>query len=236
MKMVSSVKFPLLSVLSGILVFFLCAISVHAQSQVEQESTAPVLGPKPAWEVLETTPSNGEQCLVCGGPVPEEMNSVALRYKGRQFYVGEPLMEDFEADPEKYLAKIQPRSALFDESQMTPEPLADGWLFFGLYALFGLLFGGASAYTAVHKGRHAVRWFFIGLSSNVVGFIAAKLSSDLAHERASMGVPSGLRKVPLTHHPVDCPDCGNHNHPSARECGGCGRELSPEMEGEVRRV
>jgi hypothetical protein len=46
----------------------------------------------------------------------------------------------------------------------------------------------------------------------------------------------GVCKTPQTHDPDPCPNCGNLNHPSARQCTRCGQKLEPRVESEVFRA
>lgn len=73
--------------------------------------------PPTEWEVLDQRPGDGEQCLVCGKRIYGE-DIVEIRYQGRTFYVGKPFLGDFEGDPARYFAKLQARSALFDEESL----------------------------------------------------------------------------------------------------------------------
>lgn len=198
------------------------------------DETAPPAAPAP-WTVLDEHPGSGEQCLVCGRRIYGE-DVVELRYKGRTFHVAEPMLGDFEEEPERYFRKLQPRAALFDEEQVRDRPLASGWLLFGLYVLAGLLCGALAAYLAVGHGRRPLPWFFAGLALNVLApaALAALPRGDLSALPA--GVPPGLAKVPTTRAPAACPVCGSPNHPAARRCSACGAALAPGAEPETARI
>ena len=111
---------------------------------------------------------------------------------------------------------------------MTP-----GWLYFGIYVLFGLVFSAVCGYLAVGRGLAPLPWFFAGLAGNV-----AALAVLLATPRGAgaADVPAGLAKVPTTHRPLPCPRCGAPNHPAAAACAGCGATLAPAVEPETVRV
>ncbi len=183
----------------------------------------------PGWVILDERPGDGEQCLVCGKRVFGE-NVFEIRYQGRTFHVGAPFLADFEGDPDQYFAKIQARSALFDEAAMQTRPMAFGWLLFDLYVLAGLICAAVCAYVAVARTLRPIPWFFAGLVGNVIA-----LAAVLAVPRGEAGlfaVPRGLRKVPTTRAPVPCPACGATNHPAAGRCSACGNELKPTVEPE----
>ena len=74
-------------------------------------------------------------------------------------------------------------------------------------------------------------YFFAGLLVNVFGFVFV-----LTRPAKSKDVPKGLVKVPDTHAPVACPNCGAANHPSASACTGCGAQLTPVYESEVSKT
>ena len=46
-------------------------------------------------------------------------------------------------------------------------------------------------------------------------------------------VPGGFTKVPLTSAPAVCPACGYENHPTAKNCSGCGNGLTPQERSEI---
>ncbi len=188
------------------------------------------------WVVLDERPGDGEQCLVCRKRVYDE-DVVEIRYKGRTFFVGKPFMGDFEADPARYFARIQARSALFDESALAAKrPMAFGWLWLGGYVLAGMLCSASSAYIAVCKGLMPLPWFFAGLFGNVAGLGLVMFVGRGDAAALPAGIPAGLAKVPTTRAPVACPSCGAANHPSAARCADCREPLTPTVTPEVGRV
>lgn len=189
-----------------------------------------------SWVVLDERPGAGEQCLVCRKQVFGE-DVVEILYKGRTFFVGKPFMGEFEADPARYFARIQARSALFDENALaTTRSMAFGWLWMGAYALAGVLCSAACAYIAVCKGLTPLRWFFAGLFGNVAGLAAVMFAQPGDAAALPAGIPAGLAKVPTTRRPSACPACGAPNHPSAGRCADCGASLTPSVQPETGRI
>lgn len=187
------------------------------------------------WQVLDRRVGEGEQCLVCGQRI-DGIDIVEVRYQGRTFFVAEPMLPQFEADPEAYFRRIQARSALFDEAAVRARPIATGWLVAGLYVLAGLICGALAAYVAVGKALAPLPWFVAGLLGNVVGLgaVIARPTGDASALPA--GVPAGLAKVATTRAPAPCPACGALNHPSAAGCASCGASLTPTVRPETERV
>ncbi len=97
-------------------------------------------------------------------------------------------------------------------------------LWFGLYILVGLIFGGLAAGTALRKGMPPVRWFFLGMIFTAP--VWAYLSICNCHG------PASGRATTLP--PLACPKCGALNHPAARGCPACGAALTPTAVSEVR--
>ncbi|MHC5024674.1 MAG: hypothetical protein ACYTGG_12340, partial [Planctomycetota bacterium] len=170
-----------------------------------------------AWEILEERPGQGEQCLVCGMRVTDE-NVVEIRYRGRTFHVGASRLDEFRADPGRYFAQLQSRTALFNEDAMRGDQMSTGWLWFGFYALAGLVCAAACGYIAICRALPPVPWFLAGLLVNViaVGVLLSRPRGDATGLPA--GIPPGLRKVPRTRRPVACEACGESNHPAAAHC------------------
>ncbi len=221
------------SIAAALLVFWLLSLA-SLQAQESLPATEKIEGPS-SWEVLGIAPGTGQKCLVCRKILNEDINAVSLRYRGREFAVGEPLMGEFEAQPDFYFSQLQPRGALFDETQSIPTPLGDGWLFLGLYVLSGLLLGGVGGYMSVHRGRSPSIGFFAGLFLNVVGVAIVFALPSVEQSSSPEGIPAGLRKVPLTHSPHRC-SCGETNHPSSTRCPACGRDLVARVKSEVGRA
>ncbi len=189
----------------------------------------------PQWVELETRPGQGEQCLVCRKRIFDE-DVVEIRYQGRTFHVGVPFFGDFKDDPERYFARLQARSALFDENAMRAPPMALGWLWLGLYVLTGLVFSAVCGYVAVSRSLSPIPWFFAGLLGNVAALVVLLFAPRGDPAVWPGGIPGGLRKVPTTRAPVACPQCASTNHPAAGRCSACGADLAPTVQSEAARV
>lgn len=188
------------------------------------------------WIIVDERPGDGEQCLVCRKRVYGE-DVVEISYKGRTFFVGKPFMGDFEADPARYFARLQARSALFDENAMPPDrQMAFGWLWLGVYVLAGLFCAAACGYLAVCKALTPLPWFFAGLFGNVAALALIMFVRRRDAATLPAGIPAGFVKVPTTRAPVPCPACGRTNHPSAGRCADCGAPLTPTVEPETGRA
>ncbi|MHC5062560.1 MAG: hypothetical protein ACYTG5_01140 [Planctomycetota bacterium] len=173
----------------------------------------------------------GEECIVCGEFI-RGGEVVELRMRGRTFYVVDALLEQFLEDPDKYFAKLQARSALFDE--VGTDVSLGSWPFWiGIYCLIGLLFSAICGYLAVTAGMPAVPWFFAGLIGNVAALFVLMAAKNRQEATAA---PPGLAKVPNTASPLSCPQCASLNHPHASACSGCGAELSPATASEASLV
>ena len=201
-----------------------------------QEPDFNIVAEPPGMSVLDQRGGQGEQCLVCDQRVFGK-DVVEVRYQGRIFHVaaGE-MFQLFINDPELYFRKLRARSALFDERSVGRSSMNWGWLGFGLYVLLGLVVGAVCGYQAVKKGLSPVPWFFAGLVGNGAVLAVLLNSADQRDARAPAGIPSGLRKVPVTYTPMVCNACGANNHPSARLCSGCGADLEPSVEPETARA
>ena len=190
--------------------------------------TAPGRAPGTRWD--QETQSGF--CLLCSRRVEAD---AALVHRGRRVWLCEgECAEHWHADPEHHSAKLEPRGALFDEST-TLADLVSGWMWFGVYVLVGLVSAGLAAYVAVGKQRAALPWFLARLFFNVLALIFL-LGKSTGSDPALEGVPRGLRKVPVTYGPRACAACGHENHPSATRCSGCGADLDPSVESEIRRA
>jgi hypothetical protein len=177
----------------------------------------------------------GERCTVGGDSLTEQ--DVALIVRGRRVPLHRLAVQEFLDHQEKYFAKFEPKSALFQED-MSPRSgtalggITYGWFLFGIYVLVGLVFSGLSAYVAITKGLNSRLHFSIGFILGPIGFLYVVTRPKAAlHE-----IPGGLVKVPSTSTPVPCPACGAMNHPTARLCIECRSTLHPVGESEVERV
>lgn len=144
---------------------------------------------------------------------------------------GSPCDVAFRSDPEKFLATLQPRGAFLGGKPS--EQAGIGWFLFGAYVLTGLIFAGLCGQLALEHGHPTLGWYLAGFFLNVVayGVLRAKRAGAV---QAPAGVPGGLGKISATYDPVLC-TCGAENHPSARQCSTCGRELKPQVNSEVAR-
>lgn len=182
-------------------------------------------------------PKWGDYCTV--GHVPlDTLQDVALIVRGRRVPLHRTMVDSFLRTQEKYFSQQQPKGALFQEELSAPQGVtlggvSSGWFLFGLYVLVALVFAGMSGYTAVSKGLPPIPNFFIGLFLSAVGYLYVLTRPAVAKKGE---IPEGLVKVALTHTPVPCAACGYQNHPSAKQCVGCGGKLQPTLQSEVARV
>ena len=179
---------------------------------------------------------NSEFCTLCGVRLTSE--DVALIVRGRRIPLCQPEVETFLNDPERHFSNRQPKSALFQEDLSAAQGTAQGgisqgWFLFGLLVLSALIFAGLSGYRALSMGLPPLAPFFIGFFLNLPGYLYV-ISRPAGKDH--MKVPKGLVKVPETVAPAACPACGEVNHPTARQCLGCGQELHPSQQSEVTRA
>lgn len=196
-------------------------------------ATAAASGPRSGGDgpvVTAEREAAGEPCAVCSRELgPGEK---AYQVKGRwiPLHDGE-CREELRARPGRLLAAIQPRGALFAESESAPSALRWGWFLAGAYVLLGLLSGALAVHMAYPRRRAAAFWFVMGLLFNLLALAVLAASS-----RPLESMPGGLGKIPVTSAPAPCPGCGATNHPAAAACAGCGRSLSAAYEPEARRA
>lgn len=177
-----------------------------------------------------------ELCTVCGARLTPE--DVALIVRGRRTPLRQAHVETFLNNLERNFSSRQPKSALFQEDLSAPPGTAQGgisqgWFLFGLLVLSSLIFGGLSGYRALSMGLPPLAPFFVGFFLNLPGFLYV-ISRPAG--QGHLKVPKGLVKVPETVAPAPCPACGEVNHPTARLCLGCGKELHPSQQSEVTRA
>jgi hypothetical protein len=216
-------KMPGLAALSYLAMFLLLPLAAQEKVTVTPTDTLPA--------------KIGERCTVCGAALDEE-SGVALIVRGRRVPLDKSMVETFMDDPQKYFTTKHPKSALFQEELSAPAGAAlggisSGWFLFGLYVLVALIFSGLSGYAAVSKGLSPIPHFFVGFFFSALGYLYV-LTRPAAVKEGE--IPDGLVKVPVTHAPVSCPQCGYANHPSAKTCANCGSKLQPQMESEVARA
>lgn len=175
-------------------------------------------------------------CTVCGATLTSE--DVTLIVRGRRNPLCQAHVETFLNNLERSFSSRQPKGALFQEDLAAPPGTAQGgisrgWFLFGLLVLSALIFGGLSGYRALSVGLPPLAPFFIGFFLNLPGFLYV-ISRPAGQGHGQ--VPKGLVKVPETVAPAPCPACGEVNHPTARRCLGCGKELAPSQQSEVTRA
>lgn len=175
----------------------------------------------------------GENCVVCGKLLAD--SDVVLWVGGQRVPLCAAQVNSFLKNQDRYLAKMQPKGALFNEGMRAPTSrgLLSGWFIGGLYILVALVFAGLSGYTAVSKGLPPMPNFFIGFFLSAFGYLYVLTRPAVTGQGE---IPSGLVKVPTTLAPVPCPACGHANHPSSTKCVGCGGKLVPITQSEVRRA
>ena len=179
---------------------------------------------------------NSELCTVCGAELTS--SDVTLIVRGRRTPLCQAHVETFLNNLERSFYSRQPRGALFQEELSAPPGTAQGgisqgWFLFGLLVLSALIFGALSGYRALSMGLPPLAPFFIGFFLNLPGFLYV-ISRPAG--QGPMKVPKGLVKVPETVAPTPCPACGEVNHPTARKCPRCGKELAPSQQSEVTRA
>lgn len=175
-----------------------------------------------------------EACIVCDGPSGPD--AIHESWKGRSVAVCRACGEAaWLADRDALFAKLQARGGLFDE-QTDDHPLVGGWMWFGLWALAGVVCAAATCYVALSKGLEPLPWLLAALAFNVIPLmlIVLKPAADLS--RLPQGVPAGLAKIATTLAPSACPKCGAANHPAATICTNCGAPLEASASSEVARA
>lgn len=191
--------------------------------------------PQTPYQVVR--PKVGDYCTI--GKVPlDTLQDVVLMVRGRRVPLHRTMVDSFLRAQEKYFSQQQPKGALFQEELHAPAgsavaAISAGWFLFGLYVLAALVFAGLSGYTAITKGLPPIPNFFIGFFLSAFGYIYV-LTRPAAAKAGE--IPAGLVKVPATYRPVPCAACGYNNHPSARQCVGCGGKLEPLLQSEVARA
>jgi hypothetical protein len=167
----------------------------------------------------------GEICLVCNDRVSSHDECYLV--DGQRIVVHASVCNGkFLSHPGQYMAALRPNDILFG---VFHSRVPAGWFWAGVYVLLGLVFGGLSAHRAIATGRAPLRWFLAGLLVSVAAYFYLLIARPVA----AVALPPGLHKVPLTRDPLSCPNCGYGNHPSARRCSHCGRDLTPAVSSEV---
>jgi ribosomal protein L37E len=177
-------------------------------------------------------------CIVCDGPAGAD--AIRETWKGRTVTICRACgAEAWRADRDALFAKLQARGVLFDEQtdeRRGDRAMASGWMWFGIWALAGVVCAAAASYVALTKGIAPLPWMLAALAFNVVplALVVLKPAADLS--RLPQGVPSGLAKIATTRASVACVKCGAANHPTATRCAACGTPLAASGESEAARV
>ena len=178
--------------------------------------------------------TSDDACIVCDGPAGPD--AIQESWKGRTVAVCRKCGEAaWLADRDVLFAKRQARGGLFDE-QTDEHSLAGGWMWFGLWALAGVVCAAATTYLALTKGIEPLPWLLAALAFNVVPLVLIVLKPAADLSSLPQGVPAGLAKIATTLAPIACPECGAANHPTATRCLNCGSPLESHGESEVART
>jgi len=173
----------------------------------------------------------GDRCVVCNTRLSEE-DKVYL-VEGQRVGIMESMEPELFSEPWAYIGRLKPRGGLFGGEMAPAEGAGYGWLFLGAYALLGVVFSGLCAHRALNAGAPPIRWFLAGFFFNAAAYVWLVCRGP----KPQAGGPySGCRKIHSTAEPQECPDCGKLNHPSARECLGCGKALEPQSLSEASRL
>ncbi len=235
---------------AAVLAFWTC-IAVPGNARV----VAATASPSPAAPAR----LDQEPCIACGGAV--DADAIHEIYRGRTVTVCSAGCGDYWKDhKDELFTKLQARGALFDEGAVAngggadverrdanatgasrPDTVAQGslfsgWMWFGCYVVVGLVGGAICSYVALGKGLAPVPWLLAGLAFNVGAIVAVLRCPRGDLSALPHGVPGGLAKIPTTHAPVACGQCGGANHPTARACVSCGTALDGAVESESARA
>jgi hypothetical protein len=171
---------------------------------------------------------DGETCHICNGKVGKGDAAYLASGQRVALHAADCCEGKFLKDSQVHTASLRPNS--IQAVAVAGVGLASRWMWFGIYVLAGLVFGGFTAHLAVRKGYSPAGWFLRGFV--LLGGAYLYLCRKPARPGAS-SAPVGLAKVPLTSQPVACPACGEPNHPSASQCLACGGRMLPRVASEV---
>ncbi len=161
-----------------------------------------------------------DRCILSNKPL-NPLEDVVLEIKGVRFPFKKDALPMFLTNPDKYVGKFLPRSALVHDEMEDYKALPLILFYIGIYVLLGLIFGALTSKKAISKGKSAFYWFFMGFVTNILGYILISL-----YRSVPVGeFPHGLHKIPVTTQPKICPQCRSENHPSKDICYECGARL-----------
>jgi hypothetical protein len=220
----------------GIAIFLLLCAGTSLWAR--QEQTAPeivkeqelVINGEPVRMIQH---QGGALCVVCGNAIHAHDRMYLIH--GQRVAVhglGSPCDIAFRKNAEKFLAALQPHGAFLGGEPARNISL--GWFYAGMYVLAGLIFAGLCGQRALERGHPQLQWFLAGLFLNVMAYALLRMKAP-QQVVAPAGVPAGLAKIASTYDPVTCV-CGAENHPAAKQCSTCGRELKPQVVSEVERA
>ncbi len=212
----------------------------QARGVTPQEQTAQEAGKLPGeirledgTKVARGTPKPGDICIFCNHAIDE--HDAVFSVRGHRLPVHLREMEARVGEQlTRFVARLEPRSALFRVSERTSARSAF-WLLAGSYVLLALIFAALSSQRALMKGYSPSRWLALGLLFHVFAY-GVLLALPGRRIQAPAGLPKGLKKIAATYQPVACPKCGEGNHPSATKCTGCGGTLVARIGSEVGRA
>ena len=135
-------------------VFILLALPAYAQEKLSSHGLE--------YSVTEVRP--GDHCIVSGKMLGQD--DICIMVEGSSVQMKREDLDIFLQNPERYFARLQPKSALFTEDMGQGKPLNLSWFFFGVYVLAGLVFSALTSHTAVAKLLSPIPWFFAVLLIN----------------------------------------------------------------------
>lgn len=125
-----------------VLLLIVAALSLMAQE-------VRILGPFPA--------KDGETCIVCNMRVTPQDKAYII--DGKRVAVMAAMEEEFLRDPLRYVTSFRPEGTVLTTQQRA---LTSNYVWLGVFALIGLMFGSACAHMAAAKGLSKWQWFVLG--------------------------------------------------------------------------
>lgn len=187
--------------------------------------------------------ATGEECYVCGEELGEGAPVATVEYRGRERRIHKAELAAWERAKAKgtldaLVQHHEPRAALFqgDSQFLNPSYRRERqavwfWLIAGFVLSVAVGSGAAAAGLALVRRRAAGCAFVLGFALPLVGI---PLSLCLPCREGQWDCRG--TKVPHTRAPMDCPECGQGNHPAATRCSHCGATLNPTAESEVNKA